>query len=69
MTWAEAIATLPEDLRPVLLQLRDDYIAARDVHVPSLISGAAPASAFCSNSFGKAGGGYRQIRTLPADAV
>jgi hypothetical protein len=39
MTWTEAIASLPEDLRPVLMQLRVDYVAARDIHVPGLKGG------------------------------
>jgi len=41
MTWDEAIAVLPEDLRPVLKQLRDDYVAARDIHVPKFKGGPA----------------------------
>ena len=39
MTWDEAMASLPEDLRPVLAQLREDYIAARDIHVPAFKGG------------------------------
>jgi hypothetical protein len=39
MTLDEAMASLPEDLRPVLVQLREDYIAARNIHVPAFKGG------------------------------
>jgi hypothetical protein len=40
--WQKAAADLPEALRPLLREMREDYIAASKLHVPGWTGGPNP---------------------------
>lgn len=40
--WASAESELPENARPYLRQMRDDYTAAARLHVPGFTGGPSP---------------------------